>query len=831
MSLETILKSPHLFQRLSFPPAVLRLMEEAVKPQPSFDAIAESIRLDPAMTTLVLNLVNSPAFGLSQKVVDLQRAAVVLGTREILKIAITLSFQKGLQQQLAKCEYDFFPDWRLTIFSAIAAEGLAQRLAPEEDKKAYLCCLLKDVSLMMLRCAAPGELPPACHAEPLTALHGDQLADEDQAWGMHHGALSQIFLSKWGIPQEFNCIRHHHDLDRLDEHDPLTQCVILATHWAEMALGCAESPFSVLRFEMMLKTVLQANEEDIENLRASCAETFRTTLHILGIDEAERSNRYYHHSLSSMQTYYFLGMDLLGVEGGLPAVAKTVSRHLKLNWDIPSWDLCLRSPDGQFRLFHFDREDGLQSAERQGRARDLPWRFHRAGILLRADDTVWGELRYDSDQLTPDEVEDLKLYLKFISRGYQEYLNRQAVLEQKAQALDELPVGVGICDGRGRLQQCNQRLGELAGCGPRHVGEPLSRLLKEGVGLSMDQELQDFLQDPARPFYSRIWCLPSSLTNDEEGVCLYLSVHKRSSGEDGDVLLLMEDVTDLSQLEYKALQERDFLERLIGSMRDLVLTVDAQGVIDFASSKTAGRLVGKNLFQVLSPSGSFTGKWGPEVLQTAQEPIEAGYKDPGGGRRSLELIISRLNRPHGEPGGWLVVGRDLTTVRRLEDKIKRQAMFDGLTNLYNHHQFHVMLHREIGRSHRTSRPMGVIFFDLDNLKRINDTRGHQAGDAVLRLVGEILNHEIRSGMDFPCRYGGDEFSIIVTEISPADLNAMAERIRKAVQERFNGKVTLSAGAARLEEGDTSDSLLRRADTAAYQAKSAGGNRVVTAAKA
>jgi diguanylate cyclase (GGDEF)-like protein len=125
--------------------------------------------------------------------------------------------------------------------------------------------------------------------------------------------------------------------------------------------------------------------------------------------------------------------------------------------------------------------------------------------------------------------------------------------------------------------------------------------------------------------------------------------------------------------------------------------------------------------------------------------------------------------------------------------------------------------------------MGVIFFDLDGFKQINDTRGHQAGDSILRLVGEILTHEVRQGMDFPCRYGGDEFGVIVTEISSANLNAMAERIRLAVQERFNGKVTISAGAVQLVEGDTPETLLRRADTAAYQAKAAGTNRVVFSA--
>jgi diguanylate cyclase (GGDEF)-like protein len=591
-----------------------------------------------------------------------------------------------------------------------------------------------------------------------------------------------------------------------------------------MELGCSDSPFSVLRFEMMLKSVLQANEEDIEALRAACTSEYRNTLSALSIGESDSSNRYYHHSLSSLQTYYFLGMDLPSVEGGLPAVAQTIGRHLKLNWDLSSWDLCLRTRDGQFRLFRFDRNHGVHAAESGNRTNDLPWRFTKSGQLLRADDTVWGELRFESGRLTQEELDELQLYLKFISRGYRDYLEKTAVLEQKAQALDDLPVGVVICDGKGTIQQCNQRTVELIGCGKRHQGRSLALLLKEGASLSMENELKEFLEDPAKRVISRLWCLPKPSLTEKEGLCLYLSVHKHSYQDQGEVLLLMEDIAELSQLEYKALRERHFLERLVGSMRDLVLTVDREGVIDF-SSKEAKRLAGANLFTAMQPGESFSGKWSSELLDSAHGTVEAYYTASGGERKALELIFSKLKRHGEEPDAWLVVGRDLTAIRRLEEKIRRQAMFDGLTNLYNHHQFHAMLQREMDRSRRTSRPMGVIFFDLDGFKQINDTQGHQAGDSILRLVGEILSHEVRQGMDFPCRYGGDEFAIIVTEISSATLYAMAERIRQAVQERFNGKVTLSAGATRLEQGDTPDTLLRRADTAAYQAKAAGGNRV------
>ena len=150
------------------------------------------------------------------------------------------------------------------------------------------------------------------------------------------------------------------------------------------------------------------------------------------------------------------------------------------------------------------------------------------------------------------------------------------------------------------------------------------------------------------------------------------------------------------------------------------------------------------------------------------------------------------------------------------------------SGLFNHAQFRVVLEREVSRSRRTSRPMGLIFFDLDGFKNINDTKGHQAGDAILRLVGEILTRELRQGMDFPCRYGGDEFAVVVAETGDRDLEMIGERLRQAISAQFSGKVTISAGLTALNAGDTADSLLNRADRAAYSAKGAGGNTVVWA---
>jgi two-component system cell cycle response regulator len=136
-----------------------------------------------------------------------------------------------------------------------------------------------------------------------------------------------------------------------------------------------------------------------------------------------------------------------------------------------------------------------------------------------------------------------------------------------------------------------------------------------------------------------------------------------------------------------------------------------------------------------------------------------------------------------------------------------------------------------------SKPLSVMMLDIDHFKRINDTHGHQAGDEVLQEIADRLRQNIRP-MDVACRPGGEEFLVILPE-TPGDMAfAAAERVRRAVaagefsvlgNSRQVG-VTISAGVSSLlGPHDTMAELLNRADTALYQAKSAGRNRVQTIA--
>lgn len=157
--------------------------------------------------------------------------------------------------------------------------------------------------------------------------------------------------------------------------------------------------------------------------------------------------------------------------------------------------------------------------------------------------------------------------------------------------------------------------------------------------------------------------------------------------------------------------------------------------------------------------------------------------------------------------------------------------FDGLTGLYTRAFFDETLEREIARSKRYESELSIIFFDLDDFKKINDRHGHQAGDKILKTVAEVIMSEIRTE-DFPARYGGEEIVVILPQTGKLRAFVMGERIRERVaslrvkHENKTIEATVSGGLASFPI-DATDvmNLIRYADKALYNAKGAGKNTI------
>jgi diguanylate cyclase (GGDEF)-like protein/PAS domain S-box-containing protein len=172
---------------------------------------------------------------------------------------------------------------------------------------------------------------------------------------------------------------------------------------------------------------------------------------------------------------------------------------------------------------------------------------------------------------------------------------------------------------------------------------------------------------------------------------------------------------------------------------------------------------------------------------------------------------------------------------RLRETLRDQSIRDSLTGLFNRRFMQESLDRELQRARRKKRPLAVVFLDLDHFKQFNDSFGHDAGDTVLRTIAELFRQHFR-GDDVICRYGGEEFAIILPESTAKDaakranlLRLHARKLRIRHQDQTLDPVTLSMGVAAFpEHGSTPEELLQAADHCLYQSKSEGRDRLTVA---
>jgi diguanylate cyclase len=178
---------------------------------------------------------------------------------------------------------------------------------------------------------------------------------------------------------------------------------------------------------------------------------------------------------------------------------------------------------------------------------------------------------------------------------------------------------------------------------------------------------------------------------------------------------------------------------------------------------------------------------------------------------------------------------DIEALQRDLDDVRREALLDPLTKIYNRKAFDDGLGRAVGRARETGGHLCLLLVDIDYFKRFNDTWGHQTGDQVLRLVAMTLKSNIK-GKDIAARYGGEEFAAILPDTDLEGAVTLADNIRRAIQAKELlkrstneklGRVTASFGVATYRPGDTPSSLIERADRCLYAAKHQGRNKVIS----
>jgi diguanylate cyclase (GGDEF)-like protein/PAS domain S-box-containing protein len=286
---------------------------------------------------------------------------------------------------------------------------------------------------------------------------------------------------------------------------------------------------------------------------------------------------------------------------------------------------------------------------------------------------------------------------------------------------------------------------------------------------------------------------------------------------------------------------------LLDNLADGVYFTDREGRVIYWN-KGAGRLsgytqsevIGKrcrdNILMHVDASGA--------TLCTSACPLQKAIQDgqvheadiflhhKGGSRLPVHVRVAPLKDDSGKIVGAVEVFSDNTSRAQIAERLvqmEQLALLDTLTGLPNRRYLETQIHSRLEEMRRAGMRFGVLFMDIDNFKKINDTFGHEVGDRVLRMVSGTLNANSRF-FDAVGRWGGEEFIAVICNIDHNTLKEIAERFRilvakSALTDRDSLSVTISIGGTLAASEDTTQSIVSRADTNLYRAKNAGRNRV------
>jgi diguanylate cyclase (GGDEF)-like protein/PAS domain S-box-containing protein len=355
------------------------------------------------------------------------------------------------------------------------------------------------------------------------------------------------------------------------------------------------------------------------------------------------------------------------------------------------------------------------------------------------------------------------------------------------------------------------------------------------AALSGFQAVVEGRRGPDEPFLARV--------RAADGSWRYFESVGRDLTRDSPVhgiVVNSRDVTERVEAEaaLKASEERFRL--LVAHASDVVTAFNADGFCIYASPSMLSvfgfepeALLGTQARDLLHPDDAARVEQATaEQFAAAQRPapIQHRMRHHDGSWRDVESVITNLL---DEPSVRGVVGntRDITELKAVRERLEHEATHDPLTGLPNRRLFFEVAQQALARATRSAEAAGILFLDLDGFKAINDTLGHQVGDATLKVIADRIRRCARAG-DTVARIGGDEFCVLYEPVHDAEqLRNLAERVIDEISDppitpAEHLRVGASVGAVLAANGAGDiDELVRSADTALYRAKRNGGNRV------
>ena len=482
-------------------------------------------------------------------------------------------------------------------------------------------------------------------------------------------------------------------------------------------------------------------------------------------------------------------------------------------------------------------------------------RFY-AGVPLKTEDGLNMGTLCVIDRCPREFSEEDRLLLTDLAHIVIDELELHALAQREQEArhrlydaIEAVPDGFVYFDQEDRLALCNQRYREF-------YRESADLMVP---GMRFEEALRAGVE---RGQY------PAAIGNEEAWIADRLETHRNPQGpieqelpdgrwmrieerrtRDGGIVGFRTDITTLKEREFAlerlAQREQDAHNRLhdaIEAVPDGFVFYDQEDRLALCNQRyrefypeSADMMVPGMPFERIIREGVARGQY-LDAIGNEDAWIEkrlALHRDPRG---PVEQELPdgrwlRIEERRTRDGGTVGFRTDITTLKEREFALERLATTDPLTGALNRRRFLEAGEQELRRAGRYGSPLSVLLFDVDHFKRINDNYGHAAGDEVLRRLVTATEETLREH-DLICRYGGEEFALLLPETDAAAAKVAAERLRCVVQELKiqveTGIVrsTISIGGAQIDvHNDSLESALSRADAALYSAKDSGRNRV------